>query len=217
MHEIAYSVLPGELVFDVGAHTGDKSEWFLSRGARVVAVEPQPVNAEALRNRFAGNANITIVEKGLSERPGIMTMHVNAAASVLSTFSDKWMTGRFRDHGHVWDEDINVEMTTLDELVHCYGVPRYAKIDVEGHEKQVMLGLSRRLGALSLEFTREFIDDARDLIWYARALGYKNFNLSLGESDDFALQTWASADGLIEKLQAVCAGDTDAWGDIYCF
>jgi hypothetical protein len=35
-------VRPGDLVFDVGAHVGDRIAAFRRRGARVVAVEPQP-------------------------------------------------------------------------------------------------------------------------------------------------------------------------------
>ena len=35
-------VQPGDLVFDVGAHVGDRVAAFRRLGARVVAVEPQP-------------------------------------------------------------------------------------------------------------------------------------------------------------------------------
>ncbi len=35
-------VRPGDLVFDVGAHVGDRVASFQRIGARVVAVEPQP-------------------------------------------------------------------------------------------------------------------------------------------------------------------------------
>ena len=35
-------VRPGDLVFDVGAHVGDRVASFRRLGARVVAVEPQP-------------------------------------------------------------------------------------------------------------------------------------------------------------------------------
>lgn len=35
-------VQPGDLVFDVGAHLGDRAAAFAALGARVVALEPQP-------------------------------------------------------------------------------------------------------------------------------------------------------------------------------
>ena len=42
-------VRPGDLVFDIGAHVGDRVAAFRRRGARVVAVEPQPALVAALR------------------------------------------------------------------------------------------------------------------------------------------------------------------------
>ena len=38
----------GDLVFDVGAHVGDRVASFRRLGARVVAVEPQPTMVRAL-------------------------------------------------------------------------------------------------------------------------------------------------------------------------
>jgi FkbM family methyltransferase len=213
MHEIVYSILPGELVFDIGAHTGAKTEWYLNRGARVVAVEPQQACLDALQSRLGQHRNLTIVQRGVSDAAGTLIMHINEAAPVLSTFSQKWMTGRFKDQ--VWEHHVEVEMTTLDQLVSEFGSPRYIKIDVEGLEKQVMLGLTGKNGTISLEFTSEFFDDSRDLIWYARGLGYKRFNYSFGESDSFALPAWVDAAELVSTLRTVCAANAFAWGDIY--
>ena len=42
-------VRPGDLVFDVGAHVGDRLASFARLGARVVALEPQPALARVLR------------------------------------------------------------------------------------------------------------------------------------------------------------------------
>ncbi len=35
-------IRPGDLVFDIGANRGDRTEVFVQMGARVVAAEPQP-------------------------------------------------------------------------------------------------------------------------------------------------------------------------------
>jgi protein-L-isoaspartate O-methyltransferase len=42
-------VKPGDLVFDIGAHVGDRVAAFRRLGARVVAVEPQPALKLTLR------------------------------------------------------------------------------------------------------------------------------------------------------------------------
>ena len=46
---MAQFVRPGDLVFDVGAHVGDRIAAFRRLGARVVAVEPQPALVRTLQ------------------------------------------------------------------------------------------------------------------------------------------------------------------------
>ena len=53
---------PGELVIEVGPGTGTLTEELLARGARVVAVEIDRDLAGALRERFAGNERVTLIE-----------------------------------------------------------------------------------------------------------------------------------------------------------
>jgi 16S rRNA A1518/A1519 N6-dimethyltransferase RsmA/KsgA/DIM1 with predicted DNA glycosylase/AP lyase activity len=52
-------VEPGDLVFDIGAHAGNRTRAFASLGCRVVALEPQPDFARLLRMLFA-RANPTV-------------------------------------------------------------------------------------------------------------------------------------------------------------
>src|SRR5258705_9740241 len=53
-------VRPGDLVFDIGAHVGDRVAAFRRLGARVVAVEPQPALANILRLFYGRDPRITI-------------------------------------------------------------------------------------------------------------------------------------------------------------
>src|SRR5258708_21509119 len=52
-------VKQGSLVFDVGAYVGEYSELFAEMGARVVAVEPNPLNCDALQ-RIAAAHNVQV-------------------------------------------------------------------------------------------------------------------------------------------------------------
>ena len=85
-------------------------------------------------------------------------MSINTKQPVISTFAAHWKTGRFSNSN--WDKKIMVDVTTLDDLIIKFGEPNYIKIDVEGFEHEVILGLTKKSGIISFEFTSEFIDDA---------------------------------------------------------
>ncbi len=213
MHAIARSILPGDLVFDVGANQGDKTEWYAFRNVHVVAVEPQPSLAAKLKARFVSNPFVTIVEKGLATASGMLPMSISSN-HVLSTFSDEWKTGRFSNQ--FWESTEIIEVTTLDNLITQYGTPRYIKIDVEGFEKQVVSGLSQKAGVLSFEFTSEFFVNAKDICFYLERLGYRHFTFSIGEEEKFETDAgWVNCHALLNLLSSNMGRDDLLWGDIY--
>jgi FkbM family methyltransferase len=201
-------------VFDIGANLGDKAEWFANRGVRVVAVEPQPALVQRLRERFTGNPLVKIVPKGLSFEPGILPMSINTKNHVISTFSAEWKTGRFS--GETWDQQVDVEVTTFDELIREFGAPRYAKIDVEGFERHVLLGLHRKISCLSYEYTSERLDHAREINENLTNLGFQYFNFSIAERPDFYFPGgWRTASAVIGAIEEQMKIDPLTWGDIY--
>ena len=52
-------VQPGDLVFDVGSHVGDRIAAFRRLGARVVACEPNPPLVKTLRLLYGRDAGVT--------------------------------------------------------------------------------------------------------------------------------------------------------------
>lgn len=201
----------GDLVFDVGAHVGDKAVRFRQVGARVICFEPQPSCASTLRSRFVADDAVVVAGVGLSDREGTLDLMLCADASTLSTFSMAWKNGRFV--GHSWDKLVEVSVITLDKAILEWGKPNYIKIDVEGYEKQVLLGLNSTVPYLSFEFTKEFMDDAQACVRRLGLLGFRGFNVAIGESQDFLLTEWVSSELLFKNLSI----ETDPllWGDIY--
>src|SRR6266704_2426115 len=53
-------IAPGDLVFDVGAHVGDRVAAFRRLGARVVAVEPQPLLVKTLKLLYGRDRSVVI-------------------------------------------------------------------------------------------------------------------------------------------------------------
>src|SRR4029077_11165842 len=101
-----------------------------------------------------------------------------------------------------WNRRIEVETTTLDQLIGRFGLPAFIKIDVEGGEPAVLGGLSRPVPALSFEYLPRALDQVRACVARVTTLGSYRFNWSPGESYELESPTWLSGDELLEKLSA---------------
>jgi hypothetical protein len=150
---------------------------------------------------------------GLGRSKQKLEMSVNSKQPVISTFAEHWKTGRFSES--VWDKKITVDITTLDELIKKFGDPKFIKIDVEGFEHEVLLGLTKKSGIISFEFASEFIENAYKSIDYLISIGYTEFNYSLGERRKFYTQ-WSNANTIKEGLKNNIKEDDLLWGDLYC-
>lgn len=210
---LGYFLKKNDLVFDVGSHEGKKTEIFLQRGAKVVCFEPQPACVEKLLQKFGNIENVIIVQKGLADKPGKMQLSICSVANAISTLSEEWKKGRFADYK--WDQTIQVDVTTLDEIIKQYGLPKYCKIDVEGFEYQVIQGLHKPIPYLSFEFTSEFLDNAKKCIQYLQGIGYNEFNVVLGEDDHFKFSNWVNRESLFSFIERESLNDNLLWGDIY--
>ena len=204
----------GDLVFDVGAHVGDRVGAFRRLGARVVAAEPQPALAFTLAAIYGRDRSVVIERKAVGRIAGEITMKVNIDNPTVSTASDAFVdaaNGAAGWEGQVWGKSIRVPMTTLDALIAAHGRPAFIKIDVEGFEAEALAGLTRPVKALSFEFTTIQRGVARACIERCTALGYPHFNAALGESQE--LGQWRSATEIARWLDAVPHAANS--GDIY--
>lgn len=182
----------GSLAFDIGSHVGDRIASFRRLGARVVALEPQPLCFEALSQIYCCDGAVRLLNSACGPRPGTLTLHVNSANPTVTTASPEFVraaAGAGGWEGQVWDRAIAVPVTTLDTLIAEHGVPAFVKIDVEGFEADVLAGLSRPLPALSFEFTTIQRDVAFRCLDRLAALGSYGFNIALGESQNLAFAT----------------------------
>src|SRR5262245_50699481 len=75
----------GELVFDIGAHAGNRTRSFSTLGCRVIALEPQPAFANLLRTLFAQAPGVTIVEAAVAALPGRASLSVSDRTPTVTT------------------------------------------------------------------------------------------------------------------------------------
>lgn len=214
-HFYSKFIKSGNLVFDIGANIGNRSEVFLALGAKVIAVEPQSNCINILKDKFKSNKDFHLIEKGMDSKKGKTTIQI-ANADTISSMSDVWINkvkeGVFKNY--TWDRTEFVEVDTLDSLIKEFGTPDFIKIDVEGFELNVLKGLTKQVNIISYEFmTPEFYKNALDCLEYLETLGKIKCNFSWGESMQLTSKEWVNSEQFKNILKDI--SNVKDFGDIY--
>jgi FkbM family methyltransferase len=209
-------VRPGDVVFDIGAHVGDRVAAFRSLGARVVAVEPQPALARVLRLLYGRDKNVVVAETAVGRAAGETELMLNIDNPTVSTLSADFVKaaqGSVGWEGQTWTRRLRVPVTTLDALMAAHGRPAFVKIDIEGFEAEALAGLSVPPAALSFEFTTIQREVAVACLARCGALGLAHFNAALGESQVLVHEPWL--DGAAMAAWLLSLPDAANSGDVY--
>jgi len=150
---------PCELIFDIGAYDGHKTAAFLNISKKVICCEPDKQSFNTLKIRFRNKRERVFVENvALSDHQGAGTLFIHHKGSAFNTMDDRWKNVLEADNLHKWDEkiifsstDTKVKLTTLDALIKKFGTPDFIKIDAEGSEKRILLGLTQKARLISFE------------------------------------------------------------------
>lgn len=164
----------GTVYFDIGANSGLYSPEiaFHNRSAQIYAFEPQPDCALKLETTVSLNRwsdRFEVLRLGLSDRKGELSLSLSGSGS---TFDDA-----FNDYKST--NKIDCKVDTLDNFVKSNSIARidFIKIDVEGHELQVLMG------------AKESIRQFRPILFVeiARTISDRDyFNLNFEKVFDFA-------------------------------
>lgn len=137
------------IVFDVGANVGNYSHELLNLRPdfRLVAFEPSSKAFNSLKNRFVNHPNVNLVNAGLGNKEESADLHFDKAGSGLAS-----LTKRNLVHIDVgFNEFEVVSVLRGEDWVKKNNIaPTFVKIDVEGHELDVLLGFGELLNSISL-------------------------------------------------------------------
>ena len=207
---------PGDLCFDIGAHVGNRLFVWSRLGARVVAVEPQPLCLALLRRWYGRRPGVTLVDQAIGAARGAQTLWISPDTPTVTTLSQPWIEAvqQTDSFAHVhWEPGAIVSVITLDDLIAQYGEPAFCKIDVEGYELEVLRGLSRPLRTLSFEYIAATQEMAVACIDRLAELGDYAYNWSAVEQHRWHSAEWLTPAATKAWLAGLRADDGS--GDIY--
>lgn len=210
------------LAFDVGAYVGSSIPRIKAMGFdRVFCFEADPETFSILVDNYKNIQGISLLNQGISSKSGAVSFYkCDRNRPFLNTMHKNWIFETKHKELVSNVTEIKVETITLQSFIESKKIfPGYIKIDVEGHELQVLQGLDYKAPILSFEWISELADKNSDCLKEAHRIGYTRFNLStinediLGPEDD-----WLELEDAINKFYEFEKEDSKMtlWGNAWC-
>ncbi len=193
------------LIFDVGAHVGEDTEFYLKLGYQVVAIEPNPELVKILKNRFSEeviSGRLTVLPVAIGRYNQDVVFFANQTLSVWGTIHPDWAE-RNRLMG-AESLEIRVRSMPLRDVISQYGCPDYLKIDIEGMDLVCLDGLREtkcRPDFVSLESTKVSWRGLLQEFEILDSLGYNRFQVVRQGANDTSSGLFRNLDGSVSSHQ----------------
>jgi len=173
----------GEVVLDCGASEGFFSLTAREQGAAmVICIEPHPAYLRALRQTFANDDVVSIVNAAVGEEVGTIRLSNNGIGSTATETEDG---------------SIPVKVETIDHLCSSLHIqPTYIKADIEGYEEKMLMGASETIAAYHPKLALTTYHRASAGDWMVRFLKriYPQYQIYLkgltANGDNVMLHAW---------------------------
>lgn len=158
------------VLFDVGANVGEwtRAAKQVCPGAIIHAFEPSQIHRTHFTSATKTLSDVTLAPFGLSDQSTTATLYKDSEITGLASLTQRDL----REHGLRMDRTETVQLERLDSYMDAHQIPRidFLKIDVEGHELDVLKGAEAalkagRIQAVQFEFggcnidTRTYLRD----------------------------------------------------------
>ncbi|MEL7588805.1 MAG: FkbM family methyltransferase [Prolixibacteraceae bacterium] len=144
----------GKLVlFDVGANIGDYTlllKEIFDKNAMVHSFEPAKKTFDTLKSNLSGLRDISLYHFGLGDKAARLTLYGTPSASSMASVYPR----RLEHHHITMSETEDIEIRTVDDFCQEHGINHIhlLKLDVEGHEINVLKGASRMIKSGNVDF-----------------------------------------------------------------
>ncbi len=136
------------LIYDVGMHKGEDTEYYLKKGFKVIAFEADPDLISICKKKFLeeiSKGELIIIEGAIVDKNKVLSntikFYKNESNSVWGTVVREWS---------VRNEELGaksniIEVPTIDfgKCIEEHGMPHYLKIDIEGMDVVCLEALKR--------------------------------------------------------------------------
>ena len=171
------------MIFDVGMHKGEDTDFYLSKGFKVVAFEADPDLIKKSKSRFKKeieNGDLIIVEGAIVDKNfnKKIKFYKNKLNTVWGTVLREWAERNKADGAE--SECIEVDAINFKEWLIKFGIPYYLKIDIEGMDIvccEALLSLEQRPNYISIESEKISFRRLEAELDLFEKLGYKDFKI----------------------------------------
>jgi FkbM family methyltransferase len=171
------------IIFDIGMHKGEDTDFYLKKGNRVLSVEANPILCNEAEERFCDEikkGQLIIINKAIADQNGQIDFYVNKDRSVWGTANRDWML-RNKKLG-MDSQIITVESVRMKNLFEEYGMPYYMKVDIEGNDHLCISALSELISCpqyVSIESHESSFDETMAHLSILKSVGYSKFKIVL--------------------------------------
>jgi len=170
-----------DLIYDLGLHRGEDTQFYLAKGFRVVAIDANGELCAEASARFApqvASGRLRILNRAISAQAGDVTFFRNAKRSEWGTIDPLWAERNLsKGAGSTCTV---VEASTLAEVTREFGVPYFVKIDIEGLDLVALRSLAAapaRPKYVSIESEKTSFAALEAEFAALRELGYDRFKI----------------------------------------
>jgi FkbM family methyltransferase len=169
------------LIYDVGLHQGQDTDFYLRKGFNVIAFEANSENIAICKQKFSDaieSGQLTIVEGAIVENPSVgkVNFYRNKDHSLWGSTNEDWA---YRNEVMgTTNEVVEVDAVDFKQCLEQFGIPHYLKVDIVGSEMiclKTLLAFDNKPDYLSIRSEKVIFRKLEEEFRVLELLGYDKF------------------------------------------